>query len=503
MDKDCIVIGGGLGGLFTGALLAVRGCKVTVLEKNASVGGGLQCFVRGGEKYETGMHVAGGFERGAVLDRLCRYLGLRPKVAANDALATVFYLSDSSRYDLPCGRSALTEYLISRFPSEAQGIESYMEALYTLSREEELFYLKPFTEPESVVGAGHSPDFLTSASGFIAKYVNDTRLRSLLAFLAPLYAGERDRTPAFVHIMASVLLMDHPCRFDGGSDLLAEDLASVIRSRGGEVITRAEVVSVEMEDRRISSVATSDGKSYSASSYISDIHPLALLRSLPSSAFPKHYSTRLKEIPLTASAFKVYIRPSQGAVPFAAHPLFVYRDYGSEWKMSLTEGWPQGVACFMTPSADGKSASHLSLLSTMDFSQVEPWADGGSFRRGEGYAQWKDARMESLLELASSALPSLSVKSSGSEAPYRSFAASPLTFRDWYGTERGSSYGFAKDYDYLALSHLSVRTRIPNLFLTGQNVNLHGIGGVPMTAIETAEAVEGNRELREEISRVK
>ena len=502
-NKSCIIIGGGLGGLFTGALLAVRGYRVTVLEKNATIGGGLQCFVRGGEKYETGMHVAGGFGQGAVLDRLCRYLGLRPQVAANDALASVLFLSDSSRYDLPCGRKALTGYLISRFPSETRGIESYMDALYRLSEEEDLFYLKPYSEPESVVGAKHSEEFLMSASGFIAKYVKDKRLRSLLAFLAPLYAGEENRTPAFVHIMASVLLIDRPCRFAGGSDRLAEDLASVIRSRGGEVVTRAEVVSIDVEDRKIHSVKTSDGKSYSASNYVSDIHPVALVRSLPEGALPRHYASRLKEIPLTASSFKAYFRPPQGAVSYVAHPFFVYKDYDSVWNMARTEGWPHGVTCFMTPSADRKYASHLSLLSTMDFSQVEAWADAGRFRRGDGYAEWKNARMDELCELASAAMPSLRASLSASGPAVERFAASPLTFRDWYGTERGSSYGFAKDYDYLALSHLSVRTRIPNLFLTGQNVNLHGIGGVPMTAIETAEAVEGSRELREEISGIR
>ena len=488
-----------MGGLFTGALLARRGYKVTVLEKNASIGGGLQCFVRGGEKYETGMHVAGGFEEGAVLDRLCRYLGVRPQVAANDALASVLYLSDSSHYDLPCGRKALTEYLISRFPSEAEGIEAYMEALYTLSQEEELFYLKPFSESKSMTGATHSSEFLMSASGFIAKYVKDRRLRSLLAFLAPLYAGEEDRTPAFVHIMASVLLIGQPCRFTGGSDVLAEDLASVIRSRGGKVVLNSDVVSVQMADRKIALVRTRDGKCYSASNYVSAIHPTGLLRCLPSDALPKHYTSRLKEIPLSSSSFKTYIRPPQGAVPYVAHPLFVYKDYGSEWKMSISDLWPQGTVCFMTPSQNGKTASHLTLLSTMDFTQVEPWAAAGRFRRGEGYAEWKQKRMDEMCALAACGLPSLTAVMDESER----FAATPLSFRDWYGTERGSSYGYAKDYDYLALSHLSVRTKVPNLFLTGQNVNLHGIGGVPMTAIETAEAVEGNRELRKEISGVK
>ena len=51
-----IIIGAGIGGLFTGAFLAKEGYEVTVLEKNAIIGGGLQCFTRKGEMFETGMH---------------------------------------------------------------------------------------------------------------------------------------------------------------------------------------------------------------------------------------------------------------------------------------------------------------------------------------------------------------------------------------------------------------------------------------------------------------
>ena len=47
--SSAVVIGGGLGGLMTAAILSKEGCKVTVLEKNAIIGGGLQSFSRFGE----------------------------------------------------------------------------------------------------------------------------------------------------------------------------------------------------------------------------------------------------------------------------------------------------------------------------------------------------------------------------------------------------------------------------------------------------------------------
>ena len=65
--KTCVIIGGGIGGLVTGALLAKGGYKVTVLEKNAIIGGGLQTFKRNGVGFPTGMHIFGGFQEGGNL----------------------------------------------------------------------------------------------------------------------------------------------------------------------------------------------------------------------------------------------------------------------------------------------------------------------------------------------------------------------------------------------------------------------------------------------------
>ncbi len=42
------------------------------------------------------------------------------------------------------------------------------------------------------------------------------------------------------------------------------------------------------------------------------------------------------------------------------------------------------------------------------------------------------------------------------------------------------------------LSQVPVATKLSNLFLTGQNVSLHGFCGVPLTAVMTSEAVLGN-----------
>ena len=69
--------------------------------------------------------------------------------------------------------------------------------------------------------------------------------------------------------------------------------------------------------------------------------------------------------------------------------------------------------------------------------------------------------------------------------------SSPLTIRDFYGVKEGSLCGFSKDCHNITLSQLPVVTKISNLLLTGQNNNLHGFCGVPLTAINTCEAILG------------
>ena len=43
----------------------------------------------------------------------------------------------------------------------------------------------------------------------------------------------------------------------------------------------------------------------------------------------------------------------------------------------------------------------------------------------------------------------------------------------------------------MMLSQIPIYTKVKNLYLTGQNINLHGICGVPLTAVNTAEAILG------------
>ena len=74
--SEVVIIGSGLGGLLSGAILSRAGYRVTVLEKAAQPGGCLQTFVREGLRFDTGFHSVAGLEEGGPLERIFRPLGL-------------------------------------------------------------------------------------------------------------------------------------------------------------------------------------------------------------------------------------------------------------------------------------------------------------------------------------------------------------------------------------------------------------------------------------------
>lgn len=80
MGKKVIIIGSGFGGLSCGAVLAKNGYDVTVLEQGHQIGGCLQCFVRKGVKFETGMHFIGSAAPGQTIDSIFHYLEVSDKV---------------------------------------------------------------------------------------------------------------------------------------------------------------------------------------------------------------------------------------------------------------------------------------------------------------------------------------------------------------------------------------------------------------------------------------
>ena len=485
--KTAVIIGGGLGGLFTGAILSREGLKVTVLEKNKTIGGGLQSFRRFGEVFDTGMHVVGGMGPNGNIMRICRYLGIADKVnlrAVDPECSDVLYFAeDKAVYRLKCGKKGFIESLSHYFPNERGNIEAYVKAIFDIVGSIDLFNIRP-SRPDLTLQADM---FLMSANDFIASYIRDRRLCSVIAYINPFYGGRRDETPAYIHAIINVLYIEGTYRFEGGSSRFAHLLESVITDAGGEVISNDAVKWVEVNDRHVDYVLTHSGKKYAGDSYVSAIHPCTLFNIISAGAFPKSYINRLNSIPNAYSAFSLYIKLKDNSFPYIDHSEYYMTRYDDIWEFGNREkDWPLGFLLMTPPEKNqGATSNKIIVTAPMLFDDVLKWENTTVGKRGENYERWKKDRAGQLLAMIEELHPGINELIEGVNT------ASPLTIRDFYGVKGGAISGFSKDCRNVALSQVPVVTKVRNLFLTGQNINLHGFCGVPLTAINTCEAILG------------
>lgn len=488
MDSNKVVIvGGGLGGLFTGAILAKEGQQVVVLEKNATVGGGLQTFKRFGETFDTGMHVIGGMQPGGNIRRICEYLDIADKVQVMDVDAdcadSLYFAEDKTYYHIKKGKEGFIESLSSYFPEEHNDLVRYVKAVYDITNSVDLFNLHPSTGALTL----HSDDFLMAADTFVAKYIKDEKLRSVVAYMNPLYGGRHDQTPAFIHAIITTLYINGASRFVGGSSKFADLLVSVIRAHGGEVIAGDGVEWLEVNDRHVDFVRTLKGKIYEGDYYISAIHPCTLLGLMPEKAFPKAYRERLNSIPNSYSAFSAYIKLKPNTFRYINHSEYYMTRYADIWNFGEHhDRWPLGFLFMTSPEEQqGEYSKKVLITAPMLFSEVKRWEHTTVGHRGEEYEDWKKQKTTQLLACVEEIHPGFQ------DCIEDINTSSPLTIRDFYGVKEGALSGYSKDYKNMLLSQVPVVTKIDNLLLTGQNNNLHGFCGVPLTAITTAEVILG------------
>ncbi|MBR3713021.1 MAG: NAD(P)/FAD-dependent oxidoreductase [Bacteroidales bacterium] len=497
MKKSVVIIGGGLGGLFTGAILAKEGLQVTVLEKNSTAGGGLQTFKRFGCEFDTGMHVVCGMQKGGNIRKICKYLGIEDKINVLQSPDRLYVGYDGEFYDIAATKDGFVDSLSKYFPEERENLRTYVNALFNITDKIDLYNLRPTEQFSGMDFFSSTDDFMLPADVFIAKYLDNSKLRSIVAYTNTLYGGRAGKTPAYVHAIISVSFINGIVRFEDTSRGFKDLLVSVITENGGRVLTNAKVEKIVTENKNAICAKTQNGDYY-ADLYISDIHPCSLLQILDNEAFPKSYKNRLESIPNSFSAFLLYIKLKKNAFKYLDRNEYFMTNLAKVWDFGYTfEDWPLGFL-FMTPPQknQGEYADTALVTAPMPFDVVRKWENTTSGNRGKGYEDFKAQQTKKILSRLEKIHPGFA------DCIENICSSTPLTIRDFYNVKEGSLFGFSKDCGNIILSQIPVFTKIKNLLLTGQNVNLHGFCGVPLTAVMTSEAILGGNYITNKLCKI-
>lgn len=487
---DVVIVGSGLGGLACGVILAKEGYKVCVIEKNKQIGGNLQTFVRDGVVFDSGVHYVGGLDKGQNLYSLFRYLGIMDKLKLQkldeEVFDAILFEDDPVQYNYGQGYDNFIRGLAKHFPEEEQALRNYCNGIMEVCAKFPLYNLQ-------------QGDYLDKLSAleidthaFISGVTSNKKLQSILAGTTLLYAGEPDKTPLYVHALVLNSYIESSWRFIDGGSQIARLLTRQIVRAGGKIVNFTKITRLVEEEGKIGYAESDTGERFYGDLFISNVHPVKTLEMTASDRIKRAYRSRLKGLENSVSVFYVNVVMKARSWKYVNHNYYYFSVEDSWSVLNYTaENWPLGYALYCTASSQSPEyAEGVTLMTYMRYSEVEKWQHtfntvGDESPRGEDYKAFKEEKAERLFETVEKRFPGFR------DAIHRYYCATPLSVRDYIGTDDGSLYGIVKDYREPLKTFISPRTKIENLFLTGQNLNLHGVLGVTVSAVLTCSEILG------------
>lgn len=485
---DFLFIGSGMSSLVCALLLAREGKSVCILEKNHQVGGSLQVFSRDKTIFDTGVHYVGGLSEGQNLNRFFRHLGIFDKLNIEPLDSDCYdqvVMPDGKSYCHATGYEHFIETLSQSFPGEEQNIRKFCEKirqtcdlfpLYNIREADDSAY---FLQPEKLE---------ESAWDVLQSITTDKRLISVLSGSIPLFAGEKAATPFYVMALVLNSYITGSYRFTNGGSHIAIALMRELHKHGAVIEKHQQAISADFDESgKISAIRTRQGNVYRASVFISNLHPSETIKVIGKDAFRPAFRKRIDSLRNTRSAFVVYLSFRSGQFPYYNHNKYLYFKEDVWETISDTENeWPSMLLlCPVKSSKNPDYADGMTVMTYMDHGLLEKWENTGNTvsdpqSRGEGYARFKQLFEEKVVQKVETVHP-------GIRKHIRSVHSStPLTFRDYLGSPDGSMYGILKDVNRLAEGTIHPRSKIENLYFTGQNVVFHGILGTTIAGYLTA-----------------
>jgi phytoene dehydrogenase-like protein len=240
-----IIVGGGLSGLSTAAILARAGHTVTLFEKASALGGRARTKQHDAFSFNQGAHA---FYLGGPGEQLLSELGVRAdgSLPARDQFLA---LDDGKLHTLPTGVLSLFRTTLLNL-----GAKGAFARLFSTLNHMDLTQLQQM-----------------ALQDWLEQQVRHPHVRQLMLALARLttYTNAPEMIPAGLVIP----LLNAQVRYlDGGWQTLVDGLRQIAVALGAKIVTHARVAAIEISEER-HTVRLADGTAYQASAVVLAIDP--------------------------------------------------------------------------------------------------------------------------------------------------------------------------------------------------------------------------------------
>ena len=488
---EVVVIGAGVGGLAAAIGLASRGVRVTILEKNANVGGKLNFWEDGGFRFDTGPHV---LTMLWALDEVFSQAGRRlSDVLDLVRLDTVcrYHFEGGQTLDAPGDPDDAARAIAAFAPADEAGFRRFLDYAKQVSDAT----TEPFLKQDfgaSVRGVptpaqwGQLSDFLAlkpwrTLRDVVREHFSDPRLRQVFELYA-LYSGSHPaRASGIFATVADVQWRQGTFYVRGGLYQLAEALQDAALSVGVQFQTATEVSEIIVKNGVARGVETQCGERLFADAVVCNADALgAMTMLIPSPARRRWSEPRVAKIEPSTSAFLLLLGVTGEYPQLAHHNSFLAADGEAEFSAIFDIQTPAedptiGVACqsVTDPTKAPPGCSNLFVMTNPPaLSSRFDWRTEAPFYRDLVLAKLErmgltDLRKRIVVEQR----------------------WTPRDLESRYGAYRGAIYGLSSNgWRQGFLRPPQVSPDVQNLYFVGGST--HPGGGVPLCALSGTNAAK-------------
>jgi all-trans-retinol 13,14-reductase len=483
---DTVIIGSGLSGLICASILSKEGEKVCIVEQHFKPGGCLQTFQRNGRVFDTGIHYVGGLDKGQNLYQYFQYIDIMDKLNIRrldrDAVDKICFDGDETEYPLAEGYDNFIEKLSHFFPHQKENLKKYTDFLQKTVGSFPLYNLsvKKTALPEEIF-------YQKNARDAIAEIITDPKLQKVIAGNNVLFAGVGAKTPIHVHALITDNFIKSSWRFVDGGSQIADAIIENLEKYGCEIKTSSKVVKFAAEKKHLKHIELENGEKIFAKRFISTIHPADMLEMLEGDTLNETYREKIYSLEDTVGVFGLYLTLKKDTFKYVNSNYYCYST-DDVWIADMKQRQERfNSYMFITPAISkcDEHADSAIALSYMGYDEVAQWKDTKYLRRGSDYENFKKRKAQILIDQISKKFPELK------NSIENIYTSTPLSFRDYVGARNGALYGTLRDCNEPHKSFISPKTRIKNLYLSGQNIILHGVLGVTIGAVLTCGSILG------------